>query len=216
MKPPASTDFDRITFIYDALAHVTSVGQINKSQLAFLSDLSTQSTCLILGGGTGYFLQKLLEQNKTVNITYVDASQKMISHAQKRIAKKMPDELHRIHFICESVEAFDFSTYDIIVCNYFLDLFEQTYVNILAEKFKAILNKEGILYITDFTIPEKKGFIQWSAKKGLKLLYWFFKRTASLSNNHLADIQSIVLQQGFVPLHSKHFFKGILRCSLYR
>lgn len=208
--------FDRITFIYDAIARIASFNWINKSQHSFLSVLSSQSTCLILGGGTGYFLQRLLEQNKIIHIVYVDASQKMIEYAHKRIAKKLPDELHRVVFLCKDVEVFEFNTYDVIVCNYFLDLFEETYVDRLVGKFKNSLNKEGLLYITDFTIPASNSIIKWSTKKGLKILYWFFKWTTSLSNNRLADIESIVLKHNFVRLQNKYFLNGILKCSVYR
>lgn len=213
---PAATGYDRIAFIYDIIAGIASFDQINKSQLAFLSSISTQSTCLILGGGTGYFLQKLLEQNTTIQVTYVDASQKMIEFAQKRIAEKKPYDAHRVTFVCKQVNVFEFDTYDSIVCNYFLDLFEEADVTMLIKKFKKHLKKDGILYITDFTMPIRTGIIQWSAKAGLKVLYWFFKRTTSLSNNQLPDIESVVLKQDFIKLHSADFFKGILRCSLYR
>jgi len=212
----SANGFDRITFIYDAMAQVLSFNRINKSQLAFLSQLSTQSTCLILGGGTGYFLQKLLEQNKTIQITYVDASAKMIAAAKKRITKTLPNELHRVHFICKDVAAVAFDIYDVIVCNYFLDVFDDAYVNRLLEQFKKHLNAERLLYITDFTISAAKGLMQWSTKAGLKMLYRFFKWTTALPANQLPNIETIVLQHNFVLLQSETFFKGVLKCSLYK
>jgi ubiquinone/menaquinone biosynthesis C-methylase UbiE len=207
--------FDRIVFFYDAMTQIISFNQINKSQLAFLSHLSTQSTCLIFGGGTGYFLQKLVEKNKTIHVTYVDASLKMIKFAKKRIQKNVPDALHRVTFMCEDVQQFKFDSYDIIVCNYFLDLFDDAYVKLLVERFKQHLNNDGLLYITDFSIPVK-GIMQWSTKAGLKILYWFFTCTTGLSANKLPNIESIVLQQKFVLQQSATFFKGVLKCSLYK
>lgn len=211
----AAAGFDRIVFLYDVLARIASFNQINKSQLAFLSHLSTQSTCLILGGGTGYFLQKLLEENKTIHVTYVDASVKMIEAAQNRIAKKLPNELDRVIFICRSIEDFTFSNYDLIVCNYFLDLFDDAHVTSFVEKFKQCLNKDGILYITDFSIPGN-GFMSLSSKVGLRMLYWFFGLITSLSTQHLPNIESIALQQNFVVQQSATFLKGVLICSFYK
>src|SRR4051812_23973094 len=95
--------YDRIAFAYDFIAGLFSFNQINKSQLAFLSHLSDASTCLILGGGTGYFLQKLLEQNNTVRVTYVDSSAKMIAAARQRIQKEIPYALDRVTFVCKDV-----------------------------------------------------------------------------------------------------------------
>ena len=210
-----SKGFDRIAFIYDGMVRIASFNQINKSQLAFLSHLSTQSTCLILGGGTGYFLQKLLEENKTIHVTYIDASVKMIESAQKRINKNIPNELHRVTFINERVEDFTFNNFDIIICNYFLDLFDDAYVTFLIERFKQHLNKDGLLYVTDFSIPEK-GLMHWSTKVGLKILYWFFKCVTGLSADKLPHIESIVLQEKFRLLYTTSFFKGALRSSLYK
>ena len=215
IKMNKTQSYDRIAFGYDFIAGLFSFNQINKSQLAFVSHLSTQATCLILGGGTGYFLQKLLEENKTIHVTYVDASMKMIASAQKRISKKRPSELYRVSFICKHVEDFQFENYDLIVCNYFLDLFDDAYVTLLIERFKQHLKKDGLLYITDFSIPEK-GFMHWSTKVGVKILYTLFGWITSLSVQHLPNIKSIVLQNNFVLLESVAFFKGALKCNLYK
>lgn len=82
--------FDRVTAFYDAMACVFSLNRINTSQLAFLSHLSTQKSDLLLGGGTGHFLQKLLKQNEDIQITHVEISAKMIAYAKKRIEKNKP------------------------------------------------------------------------------------------------------------------------------
>ena len=210
-----NASFYHIAFFYDALARIASLNQINKSQLTFLSHLSTQSQCLILGGGTGHFLQKLLEENKTIHVTYVDASVKMIESAQKRIAKNLPNELHRIIIISACVEDFIFENYDLIICNYFLDLFDDAYVTLLIERFKQHLNKDALLYITDFTIPEK-GFIHWSTNAGLKILYKFFKWTTNLPTQKLPAIDTIVRGKGFCVLNTESFLKGILKCTVYK
>lgn len=208
--------YDRIAPIYDAMACIASFNQINKSQLAFLAHLSNQATCLILGGGTGYFLQKLVETNKTIHVTYVEASEKMIALTQKRIKKKNPDALHRITFICKRVEDFEFDKYDVIVCNYFLDLFDDTVVETFATKFKQKLNQGGVLYVTDFTFQNDNHFIQRCTKIGLKVLYSFFRWTTSISVNKLPQIEKNIMTQNFTLLYSKKHLRGILTCWLYK
>ncbi len=210
-----SNGFDRIAFIYDTLTSITSFNQINKSQLAFISHLSIQSTCLILGGGTGYFLQKLLEENENICVTYVDASEKMIQLAQKRIAKNIPNALHRVTFICEGIENFEFGKYDIIVCNYFLDLFEDIYVNFILDKLYRSINNQGLLYITDFTKPNTKEALGWILNIGIKGLYLLFKWTTSLSTKNISNIHEIVLENHFNRIQMKKFFNGILCCNVY-
>ena len=208
--------FDRITCIYDKMAAIASFNGINKSQLAFLEYLSTHTSCLIIGGGTGLFLQRLLEKNKTIHVTYVDASQKMIQAAQQRISKNLPEKLHQVTFICAEMEPFQMNTYDSIVCNYFLDLFDDTYVDVLVKKINLHLKPDGILYITDFNIPAANNIMQGFTKAGLKVLYWFFKRVAGVSARRLPVIEAIVMHNNFIPLRSMVFLKGILTCNLYR
>lgn len=198
------------------MAYVFSFNSINKSQLAFLSHLVTQKTALIIGGGTGYFLQKLLIQNAGIHITYVDVSAKMIAYSRKRIEENCPKDLDRVNFICAAVEDLDYKTYDVIVCNYILDLFDNAAVKVLAEKFKKNLNPEGLLYVTDFHIAPSKGFLKWSTEMGLKILYAFFRYTTELKTKELPKTDSILKEQGFFILESKSYLSGILMCRLYK
>lgn len=208
--------YDRIAFVYDFIAKIFSFNQINRSQLGFLSHLSAQQTCLIIGGGTGYFLQKLLEQNKTIRVTYVDASEKMIAFAQERIRKNNPSALKRVTFICKRVEDFEFEMYDVIVCNYFLDLFENSYVDKLVATFKRQLNSSGLLYVTDFDVPEQKGALRWCTESGLKILYVIHRQVTQIHAYRLPAIQQSMMEHGFVVMHSKKYLKGILKCCLYK
>ncbi|MGQ7945910.1 class I SAM-dependent methyltransferase [Flavobacterium sp. WC2509] len=208
--------FDRITAVYDTVVSIASFDRINKSQLAFLSHLSTQKTALILGGGTGFFLQKVLEQNEEINITYVDASPKMIMYAKKRIEKNMPNSLKRVTFICAGVEDFEWQFFDVIVCNYLLDLFDNAYVQVLAEKFKDNLNSEGLLYITDFQISKTNSLLKWGTQIGLKVLYSFFRWTTCLNTKQLPEIERILSEQRFYLLDSENYLGGILVCSLFK
>lgn len=215
-KNLAGKGFDRITSFYDVMACVFSFNRINISQLAFLSHLSTQKTALLLGGGTGHFLQKLLEQNKDIHITYVEVSGKMLYYAKKRIKKNKPDALHRVTFVCADVEDLEWERYDLIVCNYFLDLFDNSFVEVLSKKFKDSLTPQGLLYVTDFNIPETNGLLKWSTETGLKVLYSFFRWTTQLDTKQLPDIEQLLKEQHFYVSNSKVYLGGILMCRLYR
>ena len=208
--------YDRIVFVYDFIAGFFSFNQINKSQLGFLLHLSDQSSCLILGGGTGYFLQKLLEMNKTIHVTYIDASANMIAAAQQRIQKKIPDALDRVAFFCKEVENFEWQKYDVIVSNYFLDLFGEDHVQVLVKKFNKYLNPQGFVYITDFHIPETNSFVKWGTILGLKILYRVHKSITKMEVRKLPKIEKIMMMQNFSILYSENYLKGILKCNLYK
>lgn len=214
--PRFGKGFDSITGIYDFMACVFSFNQINKSQLVFLPYLSTQKTALLLGGGSGYFLQKLLEQNSSIQISYVEISPKMIFQSQKRIKKNCPNEFHRVTFICQAAEEFEWQKYDVIVCNYFFDLFETDYLKRIFQKIKANLNPDGFLYVTDFNIPKSNSFLKWCTHTGLKILYTFFRWTTNLQTKQLTEVEKLLKEQGGSVLHSKSFLSGVLLCLLYQ
>ncbi len=208
--------FDRIVFMYDTIARMASFNQINKSQLAFIEKLSTQSTSLVIGGGTGYFLQQLLKTNRTIRVTYVDASAKMIAYARKRVAKQLPKELHRVTFVCKPVEELDpAGVYDVIVCNYFLDLFDDTQVDTLMRSFNKQMSKGSLLYVTDFSIPSNR-MLRAGTRIGLRMLYWLFGKAVYLPTRKLPSIDPLIKHHGLTVIHSKLFLQGILTCTMYK
>ena len=207
--------FDRIAFFYDAMTCVASFNQINKSQLAFIEKLSTQSTGLVIGGGTGYFLQQLLKTNRTIHVTYVDASAKMIAYARKRVLKHLPAELHRVAFVCKPVEELDLGAYDVIVCNYFLDLFEDAQVATLITSFSKQMSENALLYVTDFSIPSN-GMLRTGTHVGLRMLYWLFGKAVYLPTRQLPTIDPLIKQYGFTVIHTKLFLQGVLTCTVYQ
>lgn len=215
-KNAYENNYDSITVVYDSLVRFFSLNRINKSQEAFLSHLSTQKTALIIGGGTGCFLQQLLEQNSEINITYVDISAKMIDFATKRIATNSATDLERVTFICERIQDFEWQSYDVIVCNYILDLFDEELVNDLVIKFRKNLTMKGLLYVTDFSISEKNVFMKYGTQIGLTILYTFFRWITDLQTSRLANSDQIIKSKDFKVLDSKEFLNGILQCRLYK
>ncbi|MGN6646476.1 MAG: class I SAM-dependent methyltransferase [Cytophaga sp.] len=207
--------FDRITFFYDAITYITSCNQINKSQLAFIEKLSTQSTGLVVGGGTGYFLQQLLQTNKTIHVTYVDASAKMIAYARNRMLTQLPEALQRVTFVCKPVEELEPGVYDVIVCNYFLDLFDDAHVDTLITSFNRQLSKDALLYVTDFSIPGNC-ILRLCARVGLKVLYYFFRKITYLPARQLPSIDRLIKRHGFIVTSTKLFLQGILTCTVYK
>jgi tRNA (cmo5U34)-methyltransferase len=208
--------FDRIAFFYDQMASIASFNHINKSQLAFISHISTQSTCLILGGGTGYFLQKLLEVNKSIQITYVDASEKMIEYSKERILRNVPTDLNRVAFVCTAVADFRFETYDVIVCNYFFDLFEENVVQGLLQQCYAALSNTGILYVTDFVLHTTQSMKSYISQISLWLLFHFFSWATYLQTKKLVDMERVILLNKFERIIQKKFFGGLLQSNIFK
>ncbi|MBC7451921.1 MAG: class I SAM-dependent methyltransferase [Cytophagales bacterium] len=208
--------YNRLARVYDLLASIFFFNRINKSQTALLPYVPDFERCLIIGGGSGYFLEKLLSQKSMGRIIYIDLSDVMIEKAQRRIAERMPLELHRIEFRCTSFDDNWNESFDLTVFNFFLDQFPEKVVAEILEKCNANLTNRGLLYITDFAIPVSNKFFNGLSKSLLKLLYRFFKMTTAIEADTLPDLPFLLSTNQFECIQSVSFWHGIMVSSLYQ
>ena len=216
-RAKAQRGYNRIAVFYDLAARIFFFNKINKSQVALLPFLPDFKSCLILGGGSGYFLQQILSQHKTARFVYVDLSDQMIQMAKNRIKRRFPEELHRIEFRCASVEDVKNESFDLIVCNYFLDLFPDVEVDLLLKRFYLeTLNTKGYLYFTDFAIPESHWVVKKMTEVLLKMLYYIFRITTSIRSTQLPDFSLLFKKNNFDVLHADSFSGGIMISAIYK
>lgn len=207
--------YNRLAFCYDALAYLFFFNRIVRSQTALIPHLSTVRNCLIIGGGSGIFLEQFLLEHSEAKIVYIDLSDKMIEKARKRIQDKIPFALSQIEFRCIPFEHLQDGCFDVIVLNYFLDLFPESEVDRILKKCSAYLQSNGNLYVSDFSIPETKLFKDL-AMILLKLLYTFFKITTSIETNALPAFVKLLNNNQFYCIHSVQFWKGIMFSGIYK
>src|SRR6187402_1340927 len=70
--------FDRLAPVYDKLAGLVFGKAIVDAQLVFLDRVRAGDRILILGGGTGWLLEKLLRKQPVCEVWYVESSSRMI------------------------------------------------------------------------------------------------------------------------------------------
>ncbi|MGB4971920.1 MAG: class I SAM-dependent methyltransferase, partial [Cyclobacteriaceae bacterium] len=112
--------FDRVASFYDRLTGFVFWGSLIKAQECNLEAISDNSDVLVLGGGTGNFLNKLLSRNNGCRIWYVEASQKMIERAKKNL-----NFTDRIIFIHGTHENLPEQKFDVVITHFFVDLFTE-------------------------------------------------------------------------------------------
>ena len=216
-KQKAKNGYNQIAWLYDPVAKFFFMNRINKSQTALIPCLSDFTSCLILGGGSGYFLQKLLTHTKNGHITYVDLSDNMIDRTRRRIQKYLPEALVRITFVCASIADIKNEPYDLIVCNYFLDVFSEDEVNDILDRFyTTLLASNGYIYITDFAIPESDWLLRKISLLILRMLYFIFRIMTFIRSNQLPDFNKLFQKNNFVSLHSRKFLGGMMVSSIYK
>lgn len=194
-------NFNFIAPFYDTISKLVFGNSLIESQTFFLSEIKEIDTVLILGGGTGKLLDAL---PRCKQIHFLDLSERMIVRAKKRESNSP------VNFIHADFLDHDFvSTYDVIICPFFLDCFDENDLRKVLGKAKFILNQQGRLIVTDFQRINNNRFL-------LKLMHVFFRICASLQSKNLKDIHQEAKLVGFKLVTEKFFQRNRIFSRLYR
>ena len=143
--------FDAIAFAYDTLTRIVFGRAIAKSQLQFLKLLGECNHVLVLGGGTGWWMNDFLQANPNTRITFIDASSEMI-----RIAREKTNRSSEVNFIHGTEDSIPIDiTFDAVVVFYFLDLFTNDSLPGVIKKIKHTLSYNALWLATDFVNDKK-------------------------------------------------------------
>lgn len=194
--------FNTIAPVYDPLTRIVFGRAILRAQTEFLTAVSAHSTVLVVGGGTGRVAEQLLQMNSTCRVWYVDASSRMISYARRRL-RRFGD---RVVFVHGSWSDAPSLTYDVIITQFFLDLFSETACVRVVKTLKKSLSQQGYWLATDFVNGKK-----WWGRMLLKVMYRFFRITTGIKADRLPDWISLLSQQGLVPAYERSFYHGMIR-----
>src|SRR6478736_9951859 len=128
--------FDRIAMYYDALARLVFGKSLQKAQTCFLNYIPPGSNVLVLGGGTGWWLNEFLRLNPTCKIVYIDESSEMI-----RLAKMSTNNDSRIEFVQGTQDSLPRQIeFDVVILFCFLDIFSDEQLPKLLRKIRASMS----------------------------------------------------------------------------
>jgi len=200
-----SNDFDKIAFVYDRLAGLVFGKSIVDSQKVFFDKIPAEARILIMGGGSGRILQELFSANPKIEVCYIDASAKMISHTKHRMRNDM-----RIEFIVGTENDIPDRSFDVIVTNFYLDLFKAESLLSVLRKLKNVMGPNSLWIVTDFT--DKK----WWHRLMIKVMYIFFRVTARIEASKLPDWNGALQKIGGRKNGSKFFFRDFIEATMFQ
>jgi tRNA (cmo5U34)-methyltransferase len=219
-------DFDAIAPIYDFLAAVVFGRSIKNSQLHFLHMIPANSQILIIGGGTGWLLPILLKMHTDVKITFIELSQKMISKAKKKLNPVQEKSVKFIHgdvsFILKNYnqhKSDEYSPgekkYDVIITNFFLDVFNDNNLPEIFFKIKNTLRSDGLWFFTDFYYaPKKNNFFSWQ-KFLILFMYYFFKKVCHLEGSKLVNFDQYFATYNLISIKEAYYFHNMIKSSVF-
>ena len=195
-------DFNYIAPIYDLLARLVFGSKLKEATNYFLQDVPRDKKVLVLGGGTGNILHHLTN----TDIVFLDQSKKMLAAASEK-------RTNGVTFIEADFLSWDSETsYDVIICPFFLDVFSVQHLELVIAKISALLRPEGQLIVTDFQDTGKR-----KHKFLLVLMHRFFRVTARLESKQIQPLRSIIGNMDFFKKQEAiEWMDGLIFSERYR
>jgi tRNA (cmo5U34)-methyltransferase len=201
-----TNNFNFLAPIYDGLAKIIFGGSLRKAQLLYLEEIPKNSHILILGGGTGWILEELDRLDKLLRITYVELSKTMMSKSMA----KAPFKNIEVKFLHGDAIDLDLPLCDVLVTNFFLDVFTEENLRLIMAKLNAVLLPNGRWLCTDFVLIG-----HFLKKMLIKFMYLFFRITANLEGNRLLDFEKYFEELEFKKARSKKYYAGMIEAACY-
>lgn len=212
------TGFDTVAKFYDPLARLVFGKTIVNARLHFLPSAAKQlhtdtPRVLILGGGTGKALTEVFKYLPKSEVVYLDASAEMISLSEKRLQTEYPGKIKNVRFLTATEKDIPAESFDLIISNFFLDLFEKEKLMKLIPFLRERLTEKGIWLVTDFRIEKKSAFWQ---KPLVRVMYTFFLITCGLKTQRLQNFKQLLSENEMQNETEAFFFSRMISTGLWR
>lgn len=197
--------FDAIAKYYDQLAGLVFGKSLIRAQTYFLDNIPPSANVLVIGGGTGWWLRKFLEDNPSCKILYIDQSKEML-----KLASKTTNRDCRICFMLGTENSIpEGEKFDAVITFCFLDLFSKEELNKVIVKIKGSLKPNAIWLVTDFVNTDRVHSIM------LFIMYKFFRLTTELNNQILPDWERLLVNNSLNKVKHKYYFRNFIKSSVY-
>lgn len=206
--------FDRLAPFYDLMADVAFAGRIHASQTLLLSHLPPVRRALVMGGGTGRFLDALLTHDLHVTAVSIDLSPGMTRRTASRLASRRLFDRAELR-----VGGFEKlgpdERFDLVVTHCYLDLFDDADLAAVVARLNRSLEPGGHWLFSDFATAGSGlgGAVRTSV---VALLYAFFRATCSIPASQLADFDQAFDQAGLQTEVRRSHLGGLLQANLLR
>ncbi len=209
-----TSGFDRLSKVYDLLVLLVFGRALQRAQTSFINKIKPGARVLVVGGGTGLFLEALLRKAQSVQITYVELSKRMLEKSRNRIERSMPEMLNRVTWVHGTVHDLPETTYDLICTHCFLDLFEGEELIQEIAALRMQMHPAGAWYFSDFNYVS--GWpMSWISQSMIWGMYRFFRWTCGIRAGQLSDFPRLLKSVGLVMKDRRTYYGGMLESVWY-
>lgn len=193
-----------VGFQYEFTGNVYSLGRIPRCKTAMLKHIRPGDRVLIAGVGHG--TEAVLASRLGAEVTAVDLSETMLKHFRRRMAReKPPGEIHVVHDDIFNVH--DTGFYDMVIANFFLNVFSETRVKEVANHLGTMVKPGGHFVVGEFVLPGQgwRGVVQ---RLNWYLAIMFYSSTTEAVFHPVWDYPGLVRGAGFEIQDIEYFSVG--------
>jgi len=144
----ARNDFGPYSNVYDILGELYSLGAIRRTKLAGTQYFFRDSRVLFAGVGTG--TDSVVAVAAGSMVTAIDISKDMLERCRTQVeAIQLASNRAPLRCICQDIMTHR-EEYDVVVANYFLNVFPQATSRAVLEHLCTLVRPGGVLLIGDF------------------------------------------------------------------
>lgn len=204
-------NYDPLARYYDFLSRLIYGRTQIDAQIQMLDQVRPGDRLLIVGGGTGWILEKLAEMYpEGLQITYVDPSRVMMRLARRRRRGGLS-----ISFVQQPIEEFTTGgRFDCILTGFLFDNFRQEHVEGIIRRLDALLVNGGYWLNADFYYTPKGGtWWQWLM---LHSMYWIIGSICRVEASKLPDMEVCFAAVGYEVVRRAFYYQGFIQGVVYR
>src|SRR3954453_21792759 len=130
--------FDLVAPYYRWMEVVLAGQKLQRCRTSFLQEISHAESVLLIGEGPGRFLVESVARWPDAQITYVDASRRMLESARHEVTRRNLNP-QRMTFVHDDILdwASESNAFDVIATHFFLDCFAPQHVRSIVQKLSV-------------------------------------------------------------------------------
>ena len=210
--------FDALAPWYRTLEWIVFGDALQRCRVACLGEIAAPRRVLVVGEGNGRFLCELLRLHPEVEVDCLDASQRMLQLARKRVERELPGQAERVRFFHQDITSWVVTPehqYDLLVTHFFLDCFPELALTGIIRTLVRVATDDANWLLADFCVPGK-GIARLHARSWLTAMYVFFRITARIEASGLIDPTPLICAEGLALVRRHLFRKGMLKSEVWR
>jgi ubiquinone/menaquinone biosynthesis C-methylase UbiE len=204
-------NYDSIANYYDRIHHLFYGQSEINAQVELLDYIRPGDRLLIIGGGTGWILEKIGSIFPSgLEITYIESSARMMDLTKTRKCGQ-----NRIELVVSVVEDWKGEMeYDCILTGFFFDNFKEGHALRIVQQLTPYLKNGGTWLETDFYHPRRRGKL-WQAVL-LYSMYLSARLICGVEAKRLPDMERIFSEEGYRVLYTSFHYQRFIRSVVYR